>query len=61
MTSDAKEGRVKAMTPHAAPTKKDTTVRSTSENDNPTPTVVRISEEIAMVLVEGKPTRLARL
>jgi len=61
MMSDAKDGSVKAMTPHAAPNRKDVIPRSASEKDRPTPSVVRTSEVMTIVLVDGKATRLTRL
>ena len=61
MMPDAKDGRVKAITPHAAPNRKDAIPRSTNEKDRPTPRVVKTIEAMRMVLVEGKATRLTRL
>jgi hypothetical protein len=60
-TSDANEGNVRVMTPHAAPKRKDDNVRSAKENDRPIPIVVRMSDEMKIVLVDGKATRLMRL
>jgi hypothetical protein len=59
--SDAKDGRVKAITPHAAPNTKDVIPRSAIEKDRPTPSVVRTSEVMTIVLVDGKATRLIKL
>lgn len=61
MMSDAKDGRVKAMTPHATPNRKDAIPRSANEKDRPTPSVVRTSEVMTIVLVDGKATRLIKL
>lgn len=61
MMSDAKDGRVKAMTPHAAPNRKDAIPRSANEKDRPTPRVVRTIEAMTIVLVDGKATRLTKL
>jgi hypothetical protein len=59
--SDAKDGRIKAIIPHAAPNTKNAIVRSANEKDRPIPTVVRTSETIMIVLVDGKATRRIRL
>jgi hypothetical protein len=59
--SDAKDGSVKATIPHAAPIRKKAMVRSANEKDRPTPTVVRTSDAMKIVLVDGKATRRMRL
>lgn len=59
--SDAKDGMVKAIIPHAAPKRKDANVRSATEKEKPTPRVVSTSEAMTMVLVDGKATRMMRL
>lgn len=61
MISDAKDGRVKAITPHAAPNRKDAIPRSTNEKDRPTPKVVKNIEAMTIVLVDGKAKRLIKL
>lgn len=59
--SDAKEGSVRAISPHVAPMKKDAIVRSATEKDRPTPTVERISDAMRIALVDGKATCLMKL
>jgi hypothetical protein len=59
--SEAKDGRVKARSPHAAPNRKAVTARSTIEKDMPIPMVVKTIEAITMVRVDGKATRLIKL
>ena len=59
--SDAKDGRVNAMSPHAAPERKDTIPRSANEKDRPTPRVVKTIVIDSIVLVDGKATRRIRL
>jgi len=61
MMSDAKDGRVKAMSPHAAPERNEATPRSANEKDRPTPMVVKTTESMTIVLVDGKATRLTKL
>jgi len=61
MMSDAKAGSMKAMTPHAAPNRKDVIPRSANEKDSPTPNVAKTIEVMTIVLVDGNATRLTRL
>ena len=59
--SEAKDGTVNTNIPQNAPTRKAVMVLNEMRNDIPHPTVAYNIEAIAIVLVEGKATRLMKL